>query len=131
MAPPLPGGVMPRCLTATLAAALTLAPCGCGTVWNLTSQDTWKGSEPPAGKVYGGVALDAREAKECFVGTNHEDLQALVYRPFWYATGLYLAAVDLPLSAVADTLTLPMTVPSAFRQASTSDAPPRPEQQDP
>ena len=80
-----------------LLAALTAA--GCGTIGNLTDR----------GKIYGGVCRDGKEV--CQAG------EELIHPPeVPSATAkknvaiLILATLDVPLSAVVDTLTLPMTI---------------------
>lgn len=92
------------------AVAVTCAVGGCGTLMNLSNE-----SDPsPAMKklplgVYGGVQADAQIGKgylkECFSGRY----------PAWanlygFSVGSYLLSVDLPLSLVGDTLTLPWSV---------------------
>jgi uncharacterized protein YceK len=80
-------------------ALAVAALAGCGTCINL-------GGEPLTGggtrEVYGGVAWDAS------VVSNTLQDGGLPY----ILVGAYLLAVDLPLSAVADTLTLPLTIPA-------------------
>ncbi|HEY3740522.1 MAG TPA: YceK/YidQ family lipoprotein [Bryobacteraceae bacterium] len=72
---------------------------GCGTVMNLEDPPKsyfrrYPGTD--ANKVYGGVRIDAEQ------GCNKFD-----FAPF---DAMYLLAIDLPLSAVADTITLPWTI---------------------
>jgi uncharacterized protein YceK len=97
---------------------------GCGTVRNC------EGSLPPPGRcegdlggligppggrqIYGGVTWDL------FVGfgslTNPE------VSP-WNLIGAYLVLVDLPLSFVTDTLTLPWTISATMSRVSSKDGP--------
>jgi uncharacterized protein YceK len=83
---------------------------GCGTFLNL--QDN-----PPkvmhiklakdTHLVYGGVRFDARTGPFCLLCAccGEDPLQT-------FPLGVYLLAVDLPLSALGDTLTLPITIHS-------------------
>jgi uncharacterized protein YceK len=109
-------------LAACLAAVLAPALGGCGTVVNCVS---WNG---PAGReIYGGVKQDAQNGTshlaEAFYGPppslspypekpdtgNH-----LLTKSFCAGCGIGMLAVDLPISAVADTLTLPVTIPATL-----------------
>src|SRR4051794_15404728 len=99
------GGAMPRHLTAILAAVLTPVLGGCGTASNLRKDG------PP----YGGV----REAAEAGARSVNSAGEGHCIPPlFDYAQAGYWFAVDVPLSAVADTLTLPLALPGAFRRTS-------------
>src|SRR5262245_44972256 len=105
-------------LAACLAAVLAPALGGCGTVVNCVG---WNG--PAAREIYGGVKQDAQN------GTGH--LAEAFYGPtpsfspypekpdtgdhpltqcFCAGCGIRMLAVDLAISAVADTLTLPVTI---------------------
>jgi uncharacterized protein YceK len=86
-------------MAACLVALTALTLSGCGTVVNLTS------SKEPVHTMmtlqrapYGGVAVDAQAAAG-FLRTPE---------PASAALGLYFLCVDLPLSLVGDTLTLPL-----------------------
>lgn len=89
-------------------AALLLAvlgQTGCGTVANL-----WLGVEGEATayghswetRIYGGIQNDAHVFREALDG-NEGILYSVLF--------LIGACIDLPLSLVADTLTLPYTIP--------------------
>jgi uncharacterized protein YceK len=89
-----------------LAAALPLLS-GCGTVLNLTA-GCWHGKVDQgtcSPEVYGGVHRDLDCAAESLVlhSPLPEVLGGLVQVPV-------ILCIDLPLSAVADTLTLPLTL---------------------
>jgi uncharacterized protein YceK len=102
-----------------LAPTLALSLTGCGTLWNLCSIDdpNYHHQQAPR-EVFGGVAFDAKWAII--------DLHDSVFPPepyYWTVTDsifglMYGTAlvVDMPLSAVADTLTLPITIPEATRR---------------
>ena len=93
---------------------------GCATVLNVKGQYV---PPPPPGqssikqtghieapkRIYGGVAMDALFGSGMIV--NEYDVE-------WWAVpvGLYTLAIDMPLSAVGDTLTLPVTVPATYRR---------------
>ena len=87
---------MRRCVTA--GAALAAVMCaGCGTVGNFARLED--GSRPL--EVYGGVTRSAAGLESLYVGGVK-----LGPSPFWP-----LLVPDVALSAVADTFTLPVTVP--------------------
>jgi uncharacterized protein YceK len=81
-------------LLLTLVAATLLS--GCGTAANTL----WFIPEEGGMRVYGGVRADWEAA--------HRSYPPDINLP------RYLAIVDMPLSAVGDTLTLPFTVPAAL-----------------
>jgi uncharacterized protein YceK len=98
-----------------LMAFLLLIPVatGCGTVLNLSSFDVPErgqgifrpGHHLAPKVVYGGVQTDAVAGKGWFEEAKLDGSRA--------AVGLYVWLIDLPLSAVADTVTLPITIPAA------------------
>ncbi len=87
----------------TVALAFSLLTAGCASVVNMADTQN-------LGYVYGGVQLDA--------GLIESDAMAIA-DPASYAKGAheipfglgFAAIPDLPLSAVGDTLTLPITIP--------------------
>ena len=89
---------------------------GCGTCLNVCpfysegNEILAKGWSEPPKEVYGGVAMDARFGAGLIV---RESLDHLWAGP----VGLVTLAVDLPLSLVGDTLTLPITVPAGIERA--------------
>src|SRR4051794_35176803 len=89
---------------------LTAVTGGCGTVHDLRGQ----GDELSPARVYGGVCLDA-EGVTGLLGDTTGGHGGLPGRAVQIVMGSYLLAVDLPLCAVADTLTLPVTLPVALR----------------
>jgi uncharacterized protein YceK len=113
---------------ACLSAVFSVALGGCGTVVNCTSVNG-----PPARSIYGGVRQDAdngtRHLVEAFTGpaptftempqppTPAKDFAS---KSFCAACGVCMLAVDLPVSAVADTLTLPVTVPTTILKKNSS-----------
>jgi uncharacterized protein YceK len=103
----------------SLGAALLLAalvPSGCGTVANLQigARQGWKNAQ-----IYGGVRRDVKSAQEFFADNwtpaNNSDVQQDVGA----VVGVGLVGMDVPLSAIADTLTLPVTIPAAIWGSST------------
>jgi uncharacterized protein YceK len=92
-----------------LAVATTAGLAGCGTIANLSDQ-----SGPGEKKVYGGVRLDAKLASGYAGYAARSDG---VYSLFAAGTACALAA-DLPVSALADTLTLPCTLMPAAKKSS-------------
>jgi uncharacterized protein YceK len=108
--------------TACLAVVLAAALCGCGTVVNCINGD---GRAPR--QIYGGVKQDAqngwRHLGEAFSGPAPCFTQMpqppsagrdFVAKTFCAGCGVGMLAVDLPISAVTDTLTLPVTVPATL-----------------
>lgn len=101
-----------------LGVLLTPALTGCGTMMNLAEKHytyypftRYANSEPK--RIYGGVRIDAEQ------GWDHI---ADGFDPF---IGAYQLAVDLPISAVTDTLTLPITIPATIdRMNSEAKVPP-------
>jgi uncharacterized protein YceK len=106
------------CLLSVLASALG----GCGTVVNCVNGD---GAAPRT--IYGGVKQDAqngsRHLAEAFSGPAPtlgqmpqppDPGRDFLVKTFCAGCGIGMLAVDLPVSAVADTLTLPLTVPSTL-----------------
>jgi uncharacterized protein YceK len=75
-----------------------VATCaGCGTVQNFT--EGWHGRTEP----YGGVDIVRDRFREA------DDVKTALFFPFWTS--------DLALSAIGDTLALPVTLPIAFTNA--------------
>jgi uncharacterized protein YceK len=98
---------------AVCGAALAVLMSGCGTAANTL----WFIPEEGGKRVYGGVQVDANVFQESVRQvSSSEDLPTLA-RALRDAT---LTAVDLPLSAVADTLTLPITIPASVGKDSHS-----------
>lgn len=86
-----------------------IALSGCGTVWNLAYGVSTGGKAiPPIGglgaetRIYGGLQVDAQAIHK-----------ACVYPEGWfhYYAGWFFFILDMPLSFVADTITLPITIP--------------------
>lgn len=109
-------------VTACLAAVLAVLLGGCGTMVNCIST---KGAAPRA--IYGGVLQDAQNGtmhlNEAFSGPAPSFSEMpqppsagrdFLVKSFCAGCGVCMLAVDLPVSAVADTLTLPLTVPATL-----------------
>jgi uncharacterized protein YceK len=90
---------------ALVAGLTTLA--GCGTLLNLPEEPAYfcLGAGPTR-QAYGGVRLDAALASGCLVGAFGEGRPEFG-RGGSLLLGAYALCVVLPLSAVADTVTLP------------------------
>jgi uncharacterized protein YceK len=110
--------------TACLAAVLAAALAGCGTAVNC-----FNGKGVGACAIYGGVKQDAvngtSHLAEAFSGPAPSfsempkppsPARDFVAKSFCAGCGVAMLAVDLPVSAVADTLTLPVTVPATLRK---------------
>jgi uncharacterized protein YceK len=121
-----------------LGAVLAFALAGCGTVNNLRPQPKKDKDNPNAealgGKgIYGGVGLDARVGAAMLAGaftTEAQPQESLMVSamdaPCKVGVAAWLLAVDLPLSAVADTLTLPVTVPATLKNKGQANPPAKP-----
>jgi uncharacterized protein YceK len=108
--------------TACVAAVCAAVLGGCGTVVNCFDVNG-----PASRAIYGGVRQDAdngtRHLTEAFSGPA-PTLSAMPKPPsaardfasktFCAACGVGMLAIDLPVSAVTDTLTLPVTVPATL-----------------
>lgn len=101
--------------TASMALLAAVVLSGCGTMF-----DTCRMS--PYGetcRMYGGVRADAEEAQNCLNRAFGPRPDARVWDVL-RAGGL---AVDMPFSAVADTLLLPVTMPRAQNKPAPAPAP--------
>ena len=97
---------MPKALFAILPPLLL---SGCGTCMSLQTQPT----------PYGGVALDARFISNLYP-SRIKDLEG--DSQGWAHLFGVISIFDLPLSAAADTLLLPLTVPPAIEKARSASA---------
>ena len=77
---------------------------GCGTVSNLENDCS----------PYGGIAETMTAGKSRLEHIGEGKCIPPVYD---YAAATYLFAIDLPLSAIGDTLTLPITIPIGIKRA--------------
>jgi uncharacterized protein YceK len=95
-----------------------LPPClsGCGTALNFCSFEDKTFPHEAHREVYGGVKYDATGVPECLKNALEADPHETAWVKFRdAATDVCVAAllvIDLPLSAIADTLTLPITLQS-------------------
>jgi uncharacterized protein YceK len=92
-------------VTAILASLAVHLVSGCGTVKNFTGGES--GAATP--QVYGGVRLDFQTIGGCWAGSGGGEAGA--WDRVWQVgvVAPYVALVDLPLSVLADTVTLPLT----------------------
>jgi uncharacterized protein YceK len=102
-----------RRVVLTLAAVFAAGPVGCGTVFVNAPHNL--GETLPRGAVYGGVRLDVELARSAVADACDQNDNP---RPrdrwslaFWTCGQ---TAADLPLSFAADTVLLPVTVPTAL-----------------
>jgi uncharacterized protein YceK len=108
--------------TACMAALIAAALGGCGTVVNCFNVNG-----AAARSIYGGVKKDAENGAHHLVEAFSGPAPTLgdmpkppsagrdfLVKSFCAGCGIGMLAVDLPVSAVADTLTLPVTVPSTL-----------------
>jgi uncharacterized protein YceK len=90
-------------MAASLALAAALALGGCGTAANVFQLKPEEGG----GSIYGGVRADLASVRG--YAEDLQDAPDVRDQIDGASEALFVAAVDLPLSAVADTLTLPWT----------------------
>jgi uncharacterized protein YceK len=94
--------MMARNVAAACVAALALSALGgCGTVDNLKTD-----AKHPSPSLYGGVFFDTHAAQVC-VEPDREGEHRSWRTGIQAAEGAYALLIDLPLSAVGDTLALP------------------------
>jgi uncharacterized protein YceK len=124
-----------------VSAALAVTGGGCGTVFNMRDENfrviKWGDKVPPM-TVFGGVRLDALEASETAkdittgavvltgTGTRDGEIEQLTQKERWVLGPLWMLAcvVDLSLSVVGDTVTLPITLFAGPTAEKKSAAPP-------
>jgi uncharacterized protein YceK len=99
---------------ASRAAALGIAVLflsGCGTVANLETgaRQGWRNA-----LIYGGVRRDVQSAGKWIDHSWTWGDNLDVVQDIGTVVGVGLVGVDIPLSAIGDTLTLPVTVPIAL-----------------
>jgi uncharacterized protein YceK len=98
---------MRQAYSVVFAAALMVLG-GCATASTLTGKNEQK--------VYGGTRLDATLISEGFSSDSPAAKTAGIERPILACEGL-CGLVDLPLSVVADTVVLPVTVPISLNHS--------------
>ena len=92
-------------LVHVMTTSLVVLAAGCGTIdnqlgfWAARGADAERG---PAVMVFGGLVADIKWSGLLFSGERWSEAGVFVMLPVW--------AIDVPLSLVADTLLLPMTL---------------------
>src|SRR5260370_727692 len=99
-----------RGITLLLLMVALSAATGCGTMMNLDTSSAAFGMIPTQ-RVYGGIQSDVELADRNFQMASEGGGEGVARG----VVGAYLLLVDLPLSLVGDTLTLPVTIPAAAR----------------
>jgi uncharacterized protein YceK len=95
---------------AWLAPLLFCAVAGCGTFGD--SVRWWRPeSRPESFHVYGGVQFDLEAIKGCLAASKSADQGGKGDCGGEYQLGAIAMALDVPFSAVADTVLLPATLP--------------------
>jgi uncharacterized protein YceK len=119
---------MRRRVATCLAVVLSGILGGCGTSLNLDGDS----------RIYGGIQLDAQHCSEGLAkAAGNTRQQEPDQTPLWHLAQSAGALVDLPLSLVMDTLTLPITIattmeerndqePAASQTVVTIEKPPKP-----
>jgi uncharacterized protein YceK len=98
-----------------LAIASAAGLSGCGTFGNI-----WGDGGTGEREVYGGLVASANEAGQAArqvarLGSVDDVVGCALLGAYW-------AAVDVPLSVVGDTLTLPLTIPATLRKREAEEA---------
>ncbi len=103
----------------SVAAFCALLLAGCGTLRNLDFGSCCSGERPGSHRVFGGVRGDL-ESAGATVGNAAGGPGSFAERAGLVALAVAVTvpvtAIDLPLSAVGDTLTLPLTIPTASHE---------------
>ena len=99
---------------ASCAAVLVIVASflsGCGTVANLSvgARDGWKNAQ-----IYGGVRRDVQSAEDWFAHSWTPSSNPDWQQDIGAVVGVGLVGLDVPLSAIGDTLTLPITIPTSI-----------------
>jgi uncharacterized protein YceK len=97
--------VVAALLVTTVAASVLFALTGCGTLTNLQEKPELlftRDPDAPPKRIYGGVRISAEEGWKDLTGG------------WGLVPGTCRWVVDVPLSAVGDTLTLPVTIPATL-----------------
>lgn len=90
------------------ALAFTLALLGgCGTIANFGGKG-WQNTQ-----IYGGVLRDVKSAED-WIANNPIAPETDIQKDVGTVVGVGLIGLDISLSAVADTLTLPITIPAVL-----------------
>jgi hypothetical protein len=91
-----------------VAAALAACLTGCGTFANSMADADSDPKSPSNIQIYGGVRKDAVEGWNCLTGNGDPQEGNSLWSN---AGGVCFYSTDMVLSAVGDTVTLPITVP--------------------
>jgi len=85
--------------------------CGCGTIANLETgaRQEWKNAT-----IYGGARRDIHSARQWIDHSWTWGKNLNVIQDIGTVVGVVLVGIDVPLSAVGDTVTLPVTVSIAL-----------------
>jgi uncharacterized protein YceK len=124
---------MSRSTAISLAAGFACALGGCGTARNLSRPEKTVEAptpRPAPNQVYGGVGIDARVGASWLAAPYAEEYgvevgacERLFDTTCKTGIGIFVLGVDLPLSAVGDTLSLPITVPATLQNKNKPSAP--------
>lgn len=103
------------------AALLSVAGLlsGCGTVANLAvgARDGWKNA-----RIYGGVRRDVQSAEDWLAHSWIPLEKMELQQDLGSAVGVGLVGLDVPFSAIGDTLTLPITIPASIWGSTRNEA---------
>jgi uncharacterized protein YceK len=96
---------------------MSIALCsvsGCGTLWNMEFS---KERDIGERRVYGGLRIDAMAFVQPIDAISKPDDEKLLN----VFAMCVVAILDSPLSAIADTLTLPITIPATIKRLKAGD----------
>jgi uncharacterized protein YceK len=110
------------------AIVVCVLACGCGTAMNLWRPCSGGAAHlPEPYRIYGGVRADVEMAAAALQAAPDATKEAHHSpQPIGQALVAACCAVDLPLSCVADTLTLPLTIVAALNSRHHESEPPPP-----
>jgi uncharacterized protein YceK len=110
-----------KVLAGCMLVVASLAATGCGTMANMPNDPDPQ--QENVMRVYGGVRCDAEWLQQGVetLRKGEADEFAIVRRVACLAG---ICALDIPLSFIADTLTLPVTIPAVFEKTASPEAAP-------
>jgi uncharacterized protein YceK len=108
-------------LTFTVAVFLAFSSLsGCGTIWNMEFS---KERDTGERRIYGGLQIDANAAfVQPFESISESKTES--NGPDHTIALCVLAIFDAPMSAIADTLTLPITIPATMKKLKANNGKP-------
>lgn len=109
---------MARVLRAAVLLFLVGLLSGCGTVANLAvgAREGWKNT-----RIYGGLTRDVQTAGNWIDHSWTWGKNLNIQQDIGTVVGVVLVGIDMPLSVIGDTLTLPITIPLSLSGTARND----------